>query len=452
MRQLMAHQQVAIDFAERAGNRVGLFMGVGTGKTLTSIRWALDKMPVLIICRKDDIFTWALELEQEGLKADVIATKGKQISYKSNWAITTHDRVKNPEVLKYIRNRGFKAVILDEAHAVKRTKARRSKIIVKETASIPYAVALTGTPMTNNALEDLFGICLFVDRGKALGDNFYSFRQRYFMQAGFKWIPHKGAAERIMARIKNFCFFLKTGSVIKLPPKRKFVIECEMSEQQRKYYEMVIDDWEIAINDEIFEINHAVVVASKLRQIACGFLYRPELPPLYMRCPKVDALLELVGETGRLAGIPKIVIWCAHTAEIIRLSRLLGDKCVVYYGRANVGKAQARLRFRDDPNCRFFIGQVDSGVGMNELIVSNTAVYFSNSLRVVSRQQSEGRTRRKGSEGHETIDYYDIVTAGSIEAEMLKSLRSDEEFADKLARGIMAKNKALVRSLIFPSG
>ena len=88
------------------------------------------------------------------------------------------------------------------------------------------------------------------------------------------------------------------------------------------------------------------------------------------------------------------------------------------------------LEDRDNKQTRIFVGQVDGGVGLNELKVASVAIYFSNSRKVLSRRQSEGRIRRRGSEIFKEITYYDLLTEDTIDVHILKSIKKSVSLAD----------------------
>jgi hypothetical protein len=84
---------------------------------------------------------------------------------------------------------------------------------------------------------------------------------------------------------------------------------------------------------------------------------------------------------------------------------------------------------------------VDAGVGMNELVVADTAMYWSNSFKVVSRQQSERRNRRIGSEGHDIITYWDLLSEGTVDKRILRGVRSSMDVATGILQEIKAGKK-----------
>jgi hypothetical protein len=151
-------------------------------------------------------------------------------------------------------------------------------------------------------------------------------------------------------------------------------------------------------------------------------------------------LQRLLSKNGDLHDTKKIVIWFAFTAEGQRIAQMLSQidvTFVSFFGRmSGEERKQSRLRFMKDPSVRVFLGQVDRGMGMNELIVSNTSIYYSNSQKVESRLQSERRIRRKGSEVHEKIFYIDLISEHTIDGKVVAAVQKARNIAMDILCGL----------------
>jgi hypothetical protein len=199
----------------------------------------------------------------------------------------------------------------------------------------------------------------------------------------------------------------------------------------------LLTKWETQLESgEIMELSQVIVQLAKLKQVASGFIYDENGEPHWLRNHKLPFLFKMLTDPDYFGDKPKVVIWCSHTAEIERVAEEAtnrGIKHVTFYGSNRKQKNAARVQFRDDPKTRLFIGQVDSGVGMNELIIADTAIWYSNSLKVVSKQQSSRRNRRRGSEIHDRIHHVNICTEGTVDFPLAKSIKA----AMNLAHDIM---------------
>jgi len=395
--------------------------------------------------------TWEAELTAEGslpLDMEFVTSGAKAKNIVPNalppWTFVTYDLVKNEDVANAIAASPFRTVIADECHLIKHSTSQRSKQLIGVTRHIPVRFGLTGSPITNEIL-DIFGQMNFIDLGRTFGDNQWKFLKKYYLKANVGggasgWFPRKNAKDQIAQKLGQVAFHVHEDDVLKLPPVTSITKGARMSGQQRRYSEDVIEHFELNVNndDEPIEFNYIVQQVTKLRQIASGFFYY-DVPGSAKRktrrltCPKLDLLTSLIAE-GELSSKRKIVVWANYSAELRRIVDELNRRAIsaIRYSGSMSAKErkEARLAFASPKGPRVFVGQADMGVGMNELACSDTAVYFSNSYRVASRQQSEARIRRKGSEGHKVITYYDLVTEGSIDLSVLQSLKTNIHVAN----------------------
>lgn len=429
----MAHQIEALKFIESHRGQAGLFAACGTGKTAVTIRYGKGHLPALVLCRRDDFMTWKQELEEERVNPHHIRfiESGQDSFDIQRWTIITYDLAK--KFTRKIKRTPFQTAIADESHMIKRWKARRTKAIIRCTRHIPSRIPMTGTAITNNP-GDVFTQCLFADNGRTFGRSYWSFRNRYYIQSGPGWYLKHNAKQKIISRLRGIAYYVHEDDVLKLPPIRRLIKSAPMSGQQKRQYDKILNNWEIQLaGRETVEIDHVITQLTKLRQVSSGFIYDKNHEAVWFKSYKLKLLIDLLKDPDYLADKKKVVIWCAHTAEIcmlVAVAATLKMGAVAFVGGSRKRKDEARKRFRDDSTVKLFIGQVDSGIGMNELVVSDTAVYYSNSFRVVSRKQSEMRIRRKGSERHRVITYWDLVTENSADEHVLKALKGNISIAD----------------------
>jgi SNF2 family DNA or RNA helicase len=434
-RKLLPYQVWAVNQLEY---KPGLFLPCGTGKTLTAIRYVVKHhlLPALVICRRDDMLTWTTELGNENFRDGVLAIrKFRELPLEiPSWTLITYDRVK--KLRGPISNANFKVVLVDESYMIKRWKAARTKSVVGATKTIPCRIAMTATPSTND-VGDVFTQALFMDRGRTFGTSYWDFRNRYYLQLPHGgWCLKHGAKEEILNKFKHLAITIDAGDVLDLPPVRRLIKSTPISGAQKRIQRSILEEWEYQLKDRpVVELNYVISQIAKLRQVASGFIYGDSGNAYWMKCHKLSLLKELVVNPDLLGNKPKLVIWCAFTAEIDRIVDMfsgLGILSVAFYGKKN--KDAARLEFKKSDQVQLFVGQADSGIGMNELVVADTAIYFSNSYRVLSRKQSEGRLLRKGSERHKSITYYDLVTEDTIDVQVLKKLQEGVSLADFVLR------------------
>jgi SNF2 family DNA or RNA helicase len=155
--------------------------------------------------------------------------------------------------------------------------------------------------------------------------------------------------------------------------------------------------------------------------------------------PKIAELLEVLEETDE-----KAIIWASFVPEIHQivdaLLRVYGTQSVVaYYGGINKdGRADAIKRFTEDPDCRFFVTNQQTGsVGLN-LTAATLAVYYSNSFSLEDRLQSEDRCHRTGQK--HAVTYVDLVMNLPVEKDVIAALKSKKSLATFIADKISENN------------
>ena len=198
-----AHQLQAFEFAirlftEDASPGTALLMEMGTGKTLTTIgiAGALSLMGrikrVLVVAPLSILGVWLEEfarfanfpytlqvLQGSGAKkADTLrAMTGPGlliavVNYESAWRMEDEIKAWKPDL-----------VVADEGHKLKTHSTNASKAMHRIGAAARYRLLLTGTPVTNKAL-DIFSQYKFLN-DQIFGRSFYSFRNRFFDMTGY---------------------------------------------------------------------------------------------------------------------------------------------------------------------------------------------------------------------------------------------------------------------------
>lgn len=431
----------------------GLLAEMGLGKTMTAIYWALKRgfKRIAVLGRRDDLDTWADEIkthtDADYVNICTVQSRAKRLERLRLWeegtlapfCLMTYDSVK--QLRDELTKIDWECVIADEMTEIKHVGTARTKAVFKVFGTTPHRLGMTGTPVTNTP-EDVFAQMKFIDGGHRFGTSFWEFRKRYFWPdpMGYQWYPFNDTFKRIRRKMYEVCVRFRKQDALDLPPKVFLRKTCGMTRDQQKVYDQVRDEFELTLKSgETVEFNYVVQQFTKLLQITGGFYYydtpngrRTQTLP----CEKLRTL-EWMLDLPEFRKTPKIVIWAAfnHELEAIRdVAARLGYHGVMFWKHTEDRKA-ARAQFRDDPNCQLFIGQVMAGIGMNELKVSDTVFYYSRSMKLVHRLQSEDRTHRKGSEIHRQIRYIDLVVPGTLDARVYSMLRRYRDIASTIVDG-----------------
>lgn len=445
---LLMVQRKSLDFMLRTKPGVGLMNDMGLGKTMTAIYWAmkLGLKRVAVIGRRDDLDTWMDEIQlhsdctfynvcgDQSSRVYRLKRLNEALIIGPMFYLMTYDSVK--QLKKKLLKVHWDGVIVDELTEIKHG-SKRTKAVLQVFGAVPRRTGMTGTMVTNSP-EDVFYQMQFIDGGHRFGTNFWAFRKRYFWPEpqGHRWHLFPENLERIRRKIFEVCIRFRKEDALDLPPKVFLRRPCRLTPQQQERYDRLRHEFELELNDgRVIELQYIVQQFTKMLQVVGGFYYTDDgtedLP-----CGKIDELRWML-DLPEFRETKKIVIWAAfnHELELIRdVAVKLGYHGVMFWKWTPDRKA-ARQQFSQDPRCQLFIGQVASGIGMNELKVSDTVFYYSRSLKLTHRLQSIDRTHRKGSEIHQSIRYIDMVVPGTVDARVYSMLQKYKDVADQIMDG-----------------
>lgn len=118
-------------------------MGMGKTRTVIEAVFERGKFPILIVCPASLKLNWANEIKQwKGIDVKIDDPTQRVI-------VTNFERMKkfNSKI------KGVKQLVLDECHAFKNKKSKRTQLALEWAKQIPYKVLMTGTPMLNRPNE-----------------------------------------------------------------------------------------------------------------------------------------------------------------------------------------------------------------------------------------------------------------------------------------------------------
>jgi len=462
-----AHQREAYDFALRlfgaseggdaATVSKGCFylMDMGTGKTLTSIavmgtlyqRGLIGR--VLIVAPLSILGVWAGEMEKfagfdfaaavlEGSMAKKIDTlrhlDGKPlqvavVGYESMWRMEDEIAKWKPDL-----------IICDESHRIKTHNAKAAKAAHRLGAAAKYKLALTGTPVTNKAL-DVFSQFKFLNPA-VFGNSFYSFRNRYFNMTGYG--NHTPVLKRTMEpeltrKIHSISYRATKAECLDLPPYTDVTIGVDLEPAAAKLYRELVKDSYTQLGSEDVSATNILTRLLRLSQLTGGFLsseQRDAAPYCATRqlhkvsSVKLDALADLI-ETAQESG-QKLVIIARFIPEITAIKALLEKRGIDYSAISGETKDRSEQvrRFQEEPDVTVFVGQISTaGLGIT-LTAASTLVFYSTNYSMSDYEQTRARIHRVGQASHCT--YYHIIAKGTVDEKVLKALGDKADLAKTL--------------------
>lgn len=470
---LWNHQKQVIALSKKLPD-LAVFHETGTGKTCSAIQILRHKFAevgrlrkTLIISPPITLTNWKREIGvfSKVSTSDVIVLQGSQKKRVADFmkactegdsslsrnriVVTNYEAMQMETLFALIKQWCPEILVCDEAHRLRNKDSIRAKRVAQIADNCTHRYLLTGSPILNSAM-DIFFPYRILDGGKTFGNNFYSFRAKYFTDKNSAFAGKDSYFPDFVANTStypelNSKIYSKAHRAVKaqcmdLPPLLRRVDAVELSTEQKKLYRDMKTEFLAWITTEKKEKPVAVVAqlaitkALRLLQITSGFVKAEDgIEYTIKDNPRLAYLKELLAE---LAPQGKIIVWSCfrHTyGEIAKVCEELNLEYSMIVGGGKDHQEQID-RFVKDPNVKIMIAnQQAGGIGIN-LVQANFAIYYSKSFSLDHDMQSEARNYRGGSEMHDKVTRIDLVAPGTIEEEVTEALASKQRIADILLK------------------
>lgn len=452
MLKLYKHQEIALSYM-RTNDFFALFMEQGTGKTIPSLCRIRDLLrsgaisEALVVAPKSALGAWERDIELfDALDRDILLDGITLINYDRVW-IHKIEQVWNRKKKRYedkkvavIRpeyDKKFGCIILDEAHYIKNHTSVRSQILLKLACRADYRYILTGTPISNGQLENIFSLYTFLDpylnRGyvcsNIFGGSYQKFLDRYCILNRYRKPSSYIHVKELQEIITEHCYRVKKVECLDLPEKLPDeIIKVDLVE--KKFYKKLMDTSAILEYEILAENPLSRLV--KLRQLSSGFI-------TYMDERGTNQLLELKSEKINileeiLEGYPddkKVVIFAEFTHSIAKISELLRKMKIRFVTLDGEQKDKTIWRqFQADKQIRVIVCQYKTANAGIDLFASDTIIYYEPTLSSNILEQSRDRIHRTGQK--EKCSYIHLLTRGTVEVDIYRALAGYSDFSEAL--------------------
>lgn len=427
-----------------------LFLDMGLGKTvttLTAIKELLDNCIIsnalVIAPKKVTQVTWSDEIKNwkhlQGLTISVIDGTAKQrreaMAAKADIYAVSRDNI----VWLVLECGGvrlpYDMVVIDELSSFKNHASKRFRAMRKVRKFIPRVVGLTGTPAPNG-LIDLFAQMYLIDQGQRLGKSITAYRDRFFrpdkrngdiVYSYALKSPQEETEKRISDLISDITISMTAEDYLKMPDRIMLYDYVDLAPKVLALYrdferEQVL---ELINSDEPISAASAAALSNKLQQFANGAIYDAERNVKDLHDEKLDKLEEIVEAAN---GEPVLIAY-SYKHDLERIMRKLKA-----YKPVKLEKPEHMAGWNAGKISVLVTHPASAGHGLNLQKGGHNIVWFGNTWSLELYQQFNARLYRQGQGKPVTIHH--IVTRGTIDEKIIKSLDGKRETQDGLMESI----------------
>lgn len=438
------YQEYATDFI--VNNEISaILLSMGLGKsiiTLTAIDELMlnrfDVAKILIIGPIRVVTsTWPNEIKKwEHLKflnySVVVGSEKERLSALNK---PSHIYLINRENVDWLINKSgykfdFDMLVIDEMSSFKSYQSKRVKSLLKVRPKIKRIVGLTGTP-SSNGLIDLWAQFKILDLGKRLGRFISHYRNKYFIpdkrngMVIYSYKPQENAEERIYEAISDITISMKSSDYLELPELVVNNIIVELNKEEKEKYNVLRKEMFIKIKDVEIDASNAASLSNKLLQMASGAVYDENKVSHKIHDKKLDALEDLIESANGKSVL--VAYW--FKSDLERISKrfdvieIKTDKDIKDW---NKGKIPVAL-----------IHPASAGHGLNLQEGGSILIWFSLTWSLELYQQTNARLHRQGQK--ETVTIHHIITKGTIDEDVIKSLKKKDKIQEQLINAVKAR-------------
>lgn len=424
-----------------------LLMEMGTGKSLTAIAitGALSQAGrirrVLIVAPLSILGVWEEEFQKfaafpyslavltgsSAKKLDTLrhmngtALQVVVVNYESAWRLEKALTAWHPDL-----------IIADEGHKIKTHNIAASKAMHRMGAKASYRLLLTGTVITNKAI-DVFSQYKFLNPA-IYGNSFYAFRNRYFDMVGYgnhTPVLKKSMEGELTEKLHSISYRATKAECLDLPETTDVIRQIELEPAALRIYRGLVKESYAELASGEVTATNILTRLLRLSQLTGGFLGNDETAVVeQVSAAKLSALEDILD--GAMAEGKKLVIIARFIPEIRAICKLLEKRGLGY--SCITGEVKNRdeqvARFQKEPEVMAFVGQIaTAGLGIT-LTAASTMVFYSLDYSMSNFEQTKARIHRVGQRMPCTYLY--LVARGTVDEKVLAALESKADLARTL--------------------
>jgi len=343
------------------------------------------------------------------------------VNYESAWRMERELSAWGPDL-----------IVCDEGHKIKTHNISASKAMHRLGAKAGYRLLLTGTLITNKAI-DVFSPYKFLNP-TIFGTSFYAFRSRYFDMVGYgnhTPVLKKSMEAELSARLHSIAYRAAKADCLDLPETTDVVRQVELEPAARKIYRSLVKESFAELASGEVTAPNVLTRLLRLSQLTGGFLGNDENAAVQqISSAKLSAMEDILDSA--VAEGQKLVIIARFLPEIRAICKELDGRGLRY--ACITGEVQDRAaqvaQFQNDPDVPVFVGQIaTAGLGLT-LTAASTMVFYSLDYSMSNYEQAKARIHRVGQRNPCT--YIHLIAKGTVDEKVLTALRNKADLAKAL--------------------
>lgn len=481
---LWDHQLIGYHFAQRRKLRAMLAMGMGTGKSYTTISLLRNEAECrsnLIVCPPNVLGVWRRELRKYDPEAeflildDSFATVRKkreaaQRFYEASrfsvnagrrfFVCINYESARIKDFAAWATSVPWDAGVLDEIHWAKDANGVTGKFIAALRRFCRIRLGLTGTPIPHSP-ADLFAQFRYLDPS-IFGDNFFPFKKRYAITGFHTEILGWRRKPELRKKFQEVAIYIPE-SVLNLPPVQHLEREFTLPDKVMRIYREIWTDFISEVRaGRVVTVDNALVKLIRCAQITSGFVpvdedadpFSDELPEdriEVLHTMKRDLLKDFIRD---LPAHEPLVVFCRHRFDLSQVRAVTEEVEFERNGvkQGDTAKRDAKiaagewkpLRYGEVsglekclteeaklPDDRDVIGvQIKSGGVGVDFTRAAIAILYSIDYSLGNYQQMLKRLDRPGQT--RPVRFYHFVAKGTVDRKIINTLNSRQKVVESI--------------------
>ena len=444
------HQKRAFEFVmHRFENDSGaaLLVEMGCGKSLISVAVTGELFNerrirnLLIVCPLSICGVWEEEFSKfADFEYNLKVLKGS-LEKKAETLYSLEGRALQIAVVNYesvwrierqIKNWHPDMIICDESHKIKTHNISASKSLHRLGEKTKYKLILTGTAITNKAI-DIFSQYKFLEP-RIFGKSFYIFRNHYFDMVGFGQhtpVLKESMRDELRNKIHSIAFVAKKSECLDLPETTEIIRKVELEPSAMNTYKHLVRDSFAELQNSEVMVTNVLTKILRLSQLTGGFLGDDEGKKIHqISKAKLNALEDIIDEVT--ASGKKLVVMARFIPEIEAIKKLLVGKGLhfsIITGEIK-NRASEIAKFQNDTDVLVFVGQIaTAGLGIT-LTAASTMVFYSLDYSMSNFEQAKARIHRTGQK--ENCTYIYLIASNTVDKKIMRALKNKVNLAKSL--------------------